>query len=174
MQFHKCRNHFLGCRCTISFTRVIPPRNTLYRSITRSLQKLRYGKEKSFWSISQLKCMFSFFFFQNIIFLLQAGSRNKKHILSPGECRSQYLVKIVNISYHTGPPTTDDHFFFFFNGLGLSLGAKLASTNDRPSYSSIIFRPFPSGGERKTKNAPHLARTGWRCELQGMSVENFP
>ena len=38
---------------------------------------------------------------------------------------------------------------FFFNDLGLSLGARLVSTNDRPSYSSIILRLFPSGGEKK-------------------------
>ena len=38
---------------------------------------------------------------------------------------------------------------FFFTGLGLSLGAKLVSTNDRSSMFSIIFRLFPSGGVKK-------------------------
>ena len=38
---------------------------------------------------------------------------------------------------------------FYFNGLGLSLEAKLETTNDRPLYSSKIFRLFPSGGEKK-------------------------
>ena len=38
---------------------------------------------------------------------------------------------------------------FFFNGLGLSPGAKLVSTNGRPSIFSIIFRLFPSGGGTK-------------------------
>ena len=38
---------------------------------------------------------------------------------------------------------------FCFSGLGLSLGAKFVSTNDRPSNSSIIFRLFPSGGKKK-------------------------
>ena len=47
----------------------------------------------------------------------------------------------------------------FFNGLGLSLGVKVLSTNDRPSFFSIIVRLFPSGGENKI--APHFARSGW-------------
>ena len=38
---------------------------------------------------------------------------------------------------------------FLLNGLGLSLGAKLVSTNDRPSYPSVILRLFPTGGEEK-------------------------
>ena len=59
---------------------------------------------------------------------------------------------------------------FFFNGLGLSLGAKLVSTNGRPSYSSIIFRLFPSEGEKKNG----VAFCTNRLEvLQGMSVEFF-
>ena len=49
---------------------------------------------------------------------------------------------------------------FFVNGLGLSLGAKLLSTDVRPSYSSLIFSFFSSGGEKKI--APHFAQTGWR------------
>ena len=40
--------------------------------------------------------------------------------------------------------------FVFCNGLGLSLGAKLVSINDRPLNVEIISRLFPSGGE-KTK-----------------------
>ena len=38
---------------------------------------------------------------------------------------------------------------FFFTDLGLSLGAKLVPTNDRPSFISIICRHFASGGENK-------------------------
>ena len=49
---------------------------------------------------------------------------------------------------------------FFFNGLGLPLGAKLVSTNDRLSIFFNIFRFFPTGGEKLA--APHFARTGWR------------
>ena len=33
----------------------------------------------------------------------------------------------------------------FYNGLGLSLGAKLASTNERSSFFNNIFRLFPNG-----------------------------
>ena len=43
-------------------------------------------------------------------------------------------------------------------GLGLSAGAELVTTNDRPSNISVIFRLFPSGGEKKV--ASHLARSG--------------
>ena len=43
--------------------------------------------------------------------------------------------------------------------LGLSLEAKLVSTNDRPSIFSILVGLFPSGGEKQ--NAPHFARSGW-------------
>ena len=42
----------------------------------------------------------------------------------------------------------------FFNGLGLSLGAKLVSINDRPSYFSIIFRPFYK--RRREKKIRHI------------------
>ena len=38
---------------------------------------------------------------------------------------------------------------FLFNGLGLFLAAKLVSINDRPSHFLILFRFFPSRGERK-------------------------
>ena len=38
---------------------------------------------------------------------------------------------------------------FIFNGLGLPLGEKLVSTNDRLSNVSKMFRPFQSGGEHK-------------------------
>ena len=48
----------------------------------------------------------------------------------------------------------------FFNGVGLSLGEKLVPTNDRPSYSSIVFRLFQA--EARKIIAPHFARTGWR------------
>ena len=59
----------------------------------------------------------------------------------------------------------------YFNGLGLSLeGAKLVSINDRPSYSSIVFRLFPSGGE---KNSWATFRTNRLEVLQGMSVNIF-
>ena len=53
----------------------------------------------------------------------------------------------------------------FFYGLGLSLGAKLVSTDG--SLSHIFFnniQAFPSGGEKK-KNAPHVARTDWRYDI---------
>ena len=44
------------------------------------------------------------------------------------------------------------------------------STNDRPSFFSIISRPFPSG-DKKTKYAAFcMIRLN---VLQGMSVENF-
>ena len=60
----------------------------------------------------------------------------------------------------------------FFNGHGLSLGrAKLVSTNDRPSYSSIIFRLFPSGGEKKKMRRILHEPVGE--VLQGMPVEIF-
>ena len=42
----------------------------------------------------------------------------------------------------------------------LYLRENLVSTNDSPSTSSMLFRLFPSGGEKT--NAPHFARTGWR------------
>ena len=57
----------------------------------------------------------------------------------------------------------------FFNGLRLSLGAKLVSTNDRPSIFSIIFRLFPSG-DGKSCAAFCTFRLG---VLQGMSVEIY-
>ena len=40
-------------------------------------------------------------------------------------------------------------------GLGLSLGATFASTNDRPSYFSITFRFFSTGGEKKIGRLLH-------------------
>ena len=40
---------------------------------------------------------------------------------------------------------------FFHTGLGLSPGAKLVSTNDRPSIVIIMFRLFPTGGEKKLR-----------------------
>ena len=62
----------------------------------------------------------------------------------------------VNIWYHTDPHDQWKRVTWpvFFNGLGPSLGAKIVSTNGRPSTFSIIFRLFPSGGEKKI--APHL------------------
>ena len=62
------------------------------------------------------------------------------------------------------------HGQFFFNGVGLSLGAKLVSTNDRPSYSLKIYRPFPSGGEQINCAAFCVNRLE---VLQGMPVEFF-
>ena len=56
---------------------------------------------------------------------------------------------------------------FFCNGLGLSLGAQLVSTNDRPSIFSKIFGLFASGGEEKC-----AAFCTIRLDvLQGMPVE---
>ena len=40
------------------------------------------------------------------------------------------------------------HGQLFLNGLGLSLGAKIVSTNDRPSTFSIIFRLFFQAGAK--------------------------
>ena len=40
-------------------------------------------------------------------------------------------------------------FFYMYNGLGLSLGAKLVSTNDRPSKFSIIAGLFQAGVKKK-------------------------
>ena len=54
---------------------------------------------------------------------------------------------------------------FFFYDFGSSLGAKLVSTNDRPSIFSVIFRLFASGGD-KTKMRRIL-----REPVGGMSVD---
>ena len=54
-------------------------------------------------------------------------------------------------------------FFSFCDGLGLSLGAKLVSTNfnDRSFiFFCIVFSIFASGGAKQI--ASHCARTGWR------------
>ena len=69
----------------------------------------------------------------------------------------------VSIWYHSDPrhqwKEEGDMAIFFKIGLGLSLGAKLVSTNDRPSMFSVIFRIFPGGGEKK-KTVPHFALSG--------------
>ena len=78
----------------------------------------------------------------------------KKNKSSPRRMPLALFSQRVNSWYHTGP--RDEwkrvrgwHGQFFFNGLGLSLGEKLVSTNGRLSYSSIIFRLFQSGCEKK-------------------------
>ena len=58
---------------------------------------------------------------------------------------------------------------FLLNGLGLSQGAKLVSTNDRYLTFSIIFRLVPRGDEKKC-----AAFCTIRLDvLQGRSVEIF-
>ena len=47
----------------------------------------------------------------------------------------------------------------FFTGLGLFLEAKLVSANDRTSIFSLVFRHFPSVGEKQI--ALNFARSGW-------------
>ena len=64
------------------------------------------------------------------------------------------------------------HGRFFFHGLGLSLGAKLVSTNDRPSYSSMIFRLFPSGAEKKNAQHFHQPNGGTRRHMCRKFREN--
>ena len=64
-----------------------------------------------------------------------------RNIQSNGE----YLVSY----WPSWPMEESDMASFFFIGPGLSLGVKLVSTNDRPSYFSIIFRLFPNGGEKQ-------------------------
>ena len=61
--------------------------------------------------------------------------------------------------------------FFSCNGVGLSLGAKLVSTNGRPSIFSIIFRLCPTGGEKQNCAAYCTIPLD---VLQGMSVNFFP
>ena len=59
----------------------------------------------------------------------------------------------------------------FFNGLeprAVSIGAKLISTNDRPSMFAIILRLFPSGGEKTI--ATRFARPGWRSPRQSVEM----
>ena len=86
--------------------------------------------------------------------------RVKKNKLSPRRMPLAISGQRVKNWYHTDPHGQWKRVTWpvFFNGFGLSPGAKLVSTNDWPSYSSIIFRLFPSGGEKKV--APHFGRTG--------------
>ena len=99
---------------------------------------------------------------------IQAGSSEKKKCFPPLAISSQR----VNIWYHTGPHDRWKRVTwpFFLNGLGLSLGAKLASTNDRPSIFSIIFRIFSQRGRSINCAAFRTIRLD---VLQGMSVEKF-
>ena len=62
------------------------------------------------------------------------------------------------------------HGKFFFHGFGLSLGANLVSTNDRPSFFSIIFRRFPSAINKK---CAAFGTNRLEVLLQGMSVDFF-
>ena len=80
----------------------------------------------------------------------------KKQTNLSGHCGSEHPVNgwifgiILNAMTNGREGEGDMDGQFFFNGaLGLSLGAKLVSTYDRPSYSSIIFRLFPGGDEKK-------------------------
>ena len=59
--------------------------------------------------------------------------------------------------------------FFFFFGLGLSLGAKLVSTNDRSFIFLNNIPAFPSGGEKT--NCPAFCTN--RLEVLGMTVDVF-
>ena len=90
------------------------------------------------------------------------------------EYRSQYLVKerIVGIIL-TDPHDQCKRVAWPQKkkcSLGLSLGAKLVSTIDRPPIFSIIFRLFPRGGLKKKCTAFCTIRLD---VLQGMSVESF-
>ena len=58
----------------------------------------------------------------------------------------------------------------FFVGFRLSLGAKLVSTNDRPSIFIIILRLFPSGGQKQNCAAFRTIRVN---VLHGMFVDFF-
>ena len=58
----------------------------------------------------------------------------------------------VDIRYHNDPHGQCKRVtwpFFISTGLGLPLGAKLVSTDERPSIFSIIYRLFPNGGENQ-------------------------
>ena len=66
-----------------------------------------------------------------------------------------------------------DEASFLFNGLGLCPGAKLVSTNDRPPYSLILFRLFPSGGEKKKLRGVLHEPVGGTSRHVCMSVEIF-
>ena len=60
---------------------------------------------------------------------------------------------------------------FVFNGLGLSLGANLVSTNDRRLLFSMLSRLFPTGGV--TTNNCAIFCTIRLDVLQGMPEEIF-
>ena len=82
--------------------------------------------------------------------------KKTKQILSPANAALAISRQRVNlISYFLPRRLEESDMASIFNGLRLSLGAKLVTPNDRPSCSSILFRLFPSGGERK-KYAPHF------------------
>ena len=80
----------------------------------------------------------------------------------------------VNIWYRTDPRDQWKRVtrpVYFFNGLRLSLGSKLVSTNNsRSSYPSKTSRPFPSGGEKKDRAAFCTNRLK---VLQGVSLYIF-
>ena len=71
-----------------------------------------------------------------------------KNKLSPPREPLAISSQRVSIWYHADPHDQWKvwHGQFFFNGLRLSLGVKFASTNDRPSNFTTIFRRFSSGG----------------------------
>ena len=87
----------------------------------------------------------------------------KKKKISPPRIPLAVSSQRVNIWYRSEPHGQWKRVTWpkkQITGLGLSLGAKLVSTNDRPSLFSKIFRLCPSGGEKKYC-VPHFARSGW-------------
>ena len=124
------------------------------------------------------------------------GGKNPRPRSREGQCQSPRIYRLVdaknpktspsriplaiscqrvgiNIWYDTHPHnqwTRVARPTLFLNGLGLHLGAKLVSTNDRPSTFSIYPGFFSSVG--KKTNCAACFCTIWLDVLQGMSVEN--
>ena len=141
---------------------------------------MKYGKPGILvWARERFQ-YFRFFFFEDCSNrwshpTLEAGSSKKKTDSLPHECRSQYLVKRVNIWYHSDPHYQWKRFtwpVFFF----AALGCLLERNSYRPtltglhSMCSTIFRLFPSGGE---KNNCAAYCTIPLDVLQGMPAEIF-
>ena len=109
----------------------------------------------------------------SFIHQIQSGSSKKKNDFSPPRIPRAISSQILNILYNSDPhdqrkwvtwPNKQKKYI----GFGLSLGAKLVSTNDRPSTCSTIFSFFfPAGA--KTDCAA-FCTIHWNV-LQGIPVE---
>ena len=130
---------------------------------------MKYGKPGILvWARERFQ-YFRFFFFEDCSNrwshpTLEAGSSKKKTDSLPHECRSQYLVKRVNIWYHSDPHYQWKRFtwpVFFLRPWAVSW----SETRIGQRWQAFIqcvqqYLGFFQAGAKKT-TAPHIARFRW-------------